>query len=319
MSDQIQSDGELLLQRIKIAKTARAVQKVHFASFASAIPDQTHIFCFEGPDDRLIYHSWISKVAPDISYEAYQCNGKRPVLQLFDILKEDQTGLGDRVYYFVDRDFDGLQGRPESQRIFLTDCYSVENYVACEQVLEDVLKVTFHCNGHINLRRQIIEKFRYVYGAFLEATRGINFRIFIARTYNIETDTVPVTLHEFLDIKLDRVEVLGRSAAEFIMLRREPSGEEISAALESFQQLTPQEHFRGKFASLFFARWLGLLRSDRHSLNPQVFLDIPVPINAIHGDFSFPSLATKANPPCNLVQFLKTICDLPLKPTGIGT
>ena len=107
-------DGYLL--RIKEAKNVRAVLKVDFAAFASAIPDDTKIFAFEGPADKAVFYHWIKSVSPALKYEPHVCKNKFNVLQLFDSLQSDLTGLAERAYFFVDRDFDGLQGRDEHDR-----------------------------------------------------------------------------------------------------------------------------------------------------------------------------------------------------------
>lgn len=304
---EVETDGNLLLERIKKAKGARAVQKAHFASFASAIPDNTQIFSFEGPDDRVIYYSWIGRLAAELRYEAYQCNGKKQVLQLFDLLSEDKTGLGDRVYFFVDRDFDGLQGRSDSERIFVTDRYSVENYVVCEHVLDDVLNVAFHCHGSIELRQLVIKEFKRIYDEFLVATTELNFRIFLARYCGIDTENLPASLHNYLEIRLDGVVPIGRSVNEFVQLKYEPTDEQIEAAKRIFKDLTAPEHYRGKFAVTFFTRWLGLLRGDRMAANTRIFAGVPAPINAVHGDFSFQYLAPKTRPPAALTDFLQMV------------
>lgn len=307
MSERVQSAGDIFLDRLKKSRDVNAVQKVEFASFASAIPDDTLIFSFEGPDDRVIYYSWIGKISPSLKYESYQCNGKRQVLQLFDILSKDQTGLGKRVYYFVDHDFDGLQGRTTSDRIFITDCYSVESYLLCELLLESLLNVTFHCNGLIDLRKDIAEKFLQLYDQFLNVTREVNFRMFLARIYKIDIEDMPVSLHVMVKINLESVEPLQTPAQEIIVLRREPSQEERNSAIPLFNSLDPRKHYRGKYSLLFFSRWLGLLRNDRMSTNSKMFANAPMPANTIHGDFSFQYLAEKARAPNDLEPFLEKI------------
>lgn len=304
---QQESDGDLFLERLKKSKQARSVLKVEFASFASAIPDNIQIFSFEGPDDRVIYGLWINKIAGDIKYEAYQCNGKKQVLQLFDILKEDKTGLGDRVYYFVDKDFDGLQGRENSERIFMTDRYSIENYVVDEDVLENVLNIYFHCHGCIGLRNKILIEFKNIYQKFLEASFDVNFRIFSARYYKIETAELPSSLYNLLEVHLDRVVLSNKNATEIVHLKTEPTTEQLDAIRPRFHELVPHEHYRGKFAIAFFSRWLSILRNDRLSDSPSIFKDVLPPANGIKGDFSFQSLAPWARPPTELTAFLEMI------------
>jgi hypothetical protein len=78
------------------------------------------------------------------------------------------------VYFFVDRDFDDLQGRSAHERLFITNKYSVESYLVCDRLLEELLKIEFHCNGHAAVRTKIIEKFKKAYEAFLTVTKEVN-------------------------------------------------------------------------------------------------------------------------------------------------
>lgn len=313
----VDTDGELLLQRIKKAKDVRAVQKARFATFISAIPENINIFSFEGPDDRVIYYTWINKLAGNLRYEAYQCNGKKQVLQLFDILSEDETGLGNRVYYFVDHDFDGLQGRDKSERVFLTEKYSVENYVVCEKVLDDILNLSFHCNGEIALRQNVVDKFRKAYEEFLNASKDLNFRIYLARYYKIEMANLPSSLHGYLEVHLEGVTLTGADLSSIVQLKYEPTDEQKNKAKKDFENLIPKYHFRGKFSVSFFIKWLGLLRTDRLSANPVIFSGVEAPKNSIGGDFSFNYLASKSRPPRNLENFLRNIVSDFDKKTGV--
>jgi hypothetical protein len=43
--------------------------------------------------------------------------------------------------FFVDRDFDDLQGRLPDNTVYMTETYSIENCIVCREVLEDILKM----------------------------------------------------------------------------------------------------------------------------------------------------------------------------------
>ncbi|WP_418131497.1 DUF4435 domain-containing protein [Variovorax sp. 278MFTsu5.1] len=298
---------DAFFERIKKAKEVRAVRKVEFAAFASAIPEHKKIFAFEGTDDRLVYHYWIKRLRPDLEYEAYQCNGKRKVLQLFDSLKSDLTGLKNRVWYFIDRDFDELQGRSADKKIFLTDRYSIENYIVCDKVLDDLLNVEFHCNGHPGHRQKIVQEFLRVYDLFLESTKELNFRIYAARNLNIKTSDLPETIHLLVNVSLNDATVIDVPLTNVVILDREPTPEEITILRKQFDQLNARHRYRGKFAMLFFIKWLGLLRSDRLTDPSTMFANIPHPENAVGGGFSLSALAPKSRAPNHLGPFLASV------------
>lgn len=192
----IDNGGQLdpYVERLKSAKNVRAVAKVCFATFASSITEKTNIFAYEGSADKLVFYYWINGIRRGLKYEPYVVKNKNAVLQLFDALKNDETGLGDKVYFFVDRDFDQLQGRAEDEKIFMTKAYSIENYFVCKELLEDILNIEFHCNGYPAVRNDIINLFNDLYAKFLKITEHINLRIFVARKLGIhQIEDLPKT------------------------------------------------------------------------------------------------------------------------------
>ncbi|WP_186126127.1 DUF4435 domain-containing protein [Burkholderia gladioli] len=293
---------------IKNSKDRPVVEKARFAIFASALPRGVRIFSYEGPDDKLIYDYWIRRLRVDFRYEPYVCKNKCAVLELFDSLERDRTGLGNEVFFFVDCDFDFLQGRAPDNKIFVTDRYSVENYVVCSSLLDDLLKIEFHCNGHPEHRARIVAHFEKIYVNFLEITKDINLRIFISRRLNIrQLNDLPVRINALAEVTLLDVAPREFSVSDLVRLEREPSDEELVRLRTEFERIDPMSGYRGKFALLFFVRWLCLLRRDRLSSESVLFAGIPVPENGINGGFSFATLAPKAPAPEKLSEFLDAI------------
>ncbi|MBU9262857.1 DUF4435 domain-containing protein [Burkholderia multivorans] len=302
----VRDDG--YLRALSAAKEVVAVAKVEFAAFASAVPDDVKIFAYEGVADKIIYYHWLAKVGLDIAYEPYVCRNKRNALNLFDVLSADMTGLGDRVYYFVDHDFDGLQGRAAHFRIFCSDRYSVENFVVSSSVLEDLLTIDFHCHGHPIIRARVREVFDDVYRQFLDATKKINFRIFLARRLGIrQLDDLPERINQLARVELRGAWELGVSESDLVKLEREPTEEEAAALIKEFEVIRPEYGYRGKFALAFFIKWLGLLRDDRISGESTLFSAVPPAEFSVNGGFSLATLAPKAAVPDGLPAFLGAI------------
>lgn len=305
-ADGLRDDG--YLRALSAAKDAVAVTKVEFAAFASAIPDDVKIFAYEGVADKIIYYHWLAKVGLDIACEPYVCKNKRNTLNLFYVLSEDLTGLGDRVYYFVDHDFDGLQGRSPHFRIFCSDRYSVENFLVSSRVLEDLLTIDFHCHGYPVVRARVVDVFNDVYRQFLDITKKVNFRIFLARKLRIrQLDDLPERINQLAHVELQTVREGGVSVNDLVKLEREPTQEETAALAAEFEAIPPEHGYRGKFALVFFIKWLGLLREDRISSGSILFSSVPQTEFAVNGGFSLASLAPKAMVPDGLPAFLSTI------------
>ncbi|MDQ0591366.1 DUF4435 domain-containing protein [Variovorax paradoxus] len=296
------------LAKVKQAKDVRAVLKVDFATFASAVPEEVKVFAYEGPADKFIYYHWIRELRPSLRYEAYICKNKAKALQLFDILQSDLTGLGERVYFFVDKDFDDLQGRAATSKVFLTDRYSIENYIVCPKLLEDLLMIDFHCNGHPGARIEVREYFEKIYSKFLEITRNLNFRIFAARKLQIEqTEDLPDKINLLAQVELTEISPTEHAVEGLVKLGREPTAEEWAGLKEAFAAINPMQGYRGKFALQFFVKWLGLLRQDRASSPSVLFPMLPASTFMVDGNFSLQTLAPKAAPPKDLGAFLASI------------
>lgn len=301
-------DTDPYLQSLKVAKDSPAVIKVDLAALDSALPADWKIFAYEGPADKIIYYGWIKSLAPGVKYEPFVCRSKCKVMQLFDVLRRDLTGLGRRIYFFVDRDFDGLQGREPTDRVFITEAYSIENYVVCPEVLDDLLKVEFHCEGYPAVRERVRLLFSDVYEKFLNITSAINFRIFLSRKLKIDQlSELPTSVDRLAIIELSTVHAAEASPAQLVVLDREPSAEEVEGFVAEFEAICPQVGYRGKFSLAFFVKWLGILRADRLQANPTLFNDIPPAEFKISGAFSLDTLAPKAPPPGNLPGFLQAL------------
>lgn len=295
-------------EKIKNSAKSPVVEKSEFAAFSSSVPDDHKIFSFEGRDDKIVYDHWVRWIDSDLRYEPYVSKNKCANLKLFDSLCRDLTGLGDRVYFFVDRDFDDLQGRRAHNRLFVTDRYSVENYLVCDKLLDEVLKIEFHCNGHFGCRENVVEKFKEVYSQFLEVTQEVNFRLFVAARECIRrVEDLPSGVNLIANVSLDAVSASGVDPKDIVKLEREPTEEETSRWRAEFDALDRKERYRGKFALGFFVKWLSLLRQDRLSKDSKCFEAVPVPEYGVKGNFSFDSLAPRAAFPEGLSAFLGQI------------
>lgn len=298
---------DLYLREMKSAKSVRAVSKVDFATFASSQAGEKYIFVYEGVGDKYAYYHWINRINQSLKYEPYIAGNKFSALKLFDSLQADKTGLGDKVYFFVDKDFDGLQGRDNNERIMVTEAYSIENYFVCPAMLDDILKIDFHCEDAA-VREKVLQLFDVLYLKFLQITSEINYRIYAARKLKIpQTEDLPEKINKIVTVNIDSVHPSQFGPADLVRLEREPLAEESIICKKEFLQINPKNGYRGKFALLFFAKWLGALRSDRVSDKSLYFSTIPPTPFGIQGSFTLESLAPKAPPPKKLAEFLAQV------------
>jgi len=256
------------------ARDRRAVLKMELAKLRSAVQG-TLIIALEGKDDKSIYAQWIRRINPEIKYEPFSCGGKRKVLELKAAVEADLNNLAEGVLFVIDRDFDDAQGSPPSDRLFMTDSYSVENYLVESGVLQELLTNELGCDAQPSLRRDIQASFEQLYDDFLTCMREVNRRIFFARRLKIDiTGSIPKKISEFVTVNISSVAGTGMTPADFIKLEREPTAEEVALHDSDFEGMEAQSRHRGKFAIAFLMKWLELLADDRKAKNSHWFCQL---------------------------------------------
>lgn len=306
MTENLVDADEQYLERLKKAKDKAAVLKHQLMSTRSELPD-TVIFVFEGDEDKTVYFNWSSKIRQDLEYEPFVCRGKRKVLQLRDSVLKDRGNLSDGIYFFVDRDFDDLGRHVEHINTFMTDFYSVENYLVSACVLKEFLRNEFHCHGNPKARAPIVEAFEKLYGSFLAVTKEVNFRIFAARRLKINMPGLPDKINSVVTISLEDVKIGDMTLQELIKLDREPTLEEIARLTDEFNSLVPFQRYRGKFALKFFEKWLDLLAADYGLEATTYFSAIDRTAKVKRAEITLGSMASKSTFPENLPDFLARV------------
>jgi hypothetical protein len=292
----------------RASRDSRSVLKLRLIQLRQRLPD-TAICVFEGDDDKIVYSQWIRRVRSDLDYEPFPCGGKEKVLRLRDAVQEDVNELGRCVFFFVDRDFDDLQGRSPGPDLFMTDRYSVENYVVTDTVLNDILKNEFQCHANPDVRQRIIDLFRNVYMEFLTLTRPLNQRLFAAKLIGAKLgDSLPKKVGALAVVSLDAVQESYSEPESLIKLPRELSSEEKQMVNDKFELIDPRSRFRGKFALLFFQKWLFELCNEYAQRNTKLFNGISATSRVRQSEFTLGVFASKAEMPSGFHAFAERLC-----------
>lgn len=300
------AEGILLLRTMREARDAPAVHKASLAALRAHEPDVV-VFACEGVDDKKVYFHWLRNSQIKFGYEFIVCNGKEKVLKFRELLSRDVTGLHKDVYFFIDKDFDGLKGYATGTDIYLTETYSFENALVTSEILREILTVDMHCHGEPQIRDNVIEKFEEIYLSFLTVTRAHNHRIYLARRLGINSKSLPDKLNKLATVSLLKVDFAEKSVNEAVVLDREPSQSEIYQHEADFSSLEPKRDYRGKFALLFFIRWLEFLGKDRNSENSNLFKSVTKPSALATTQYSLDSIASKSLPPDSFKVFIGAI------------
>lgn len=295
---------DVYLTSLKISRTSPSVLKHALITLKSEVGNIA-ILVFEGVDDKIVYHHWLNRIDSDFEYEPFTCEGKRYVLSLLDVVNNDLNGLSDNVYFFVDKDFDEVADHPACPNLFVTDTYAIENYIVHGHTVRELIKTHFHCSCGPVKRGAIIGTFVGLYGDFLDITKEINFRTYAARKLNINA-SLPDKISKIANVELLEVKPVATDVREIVRLERELSDEEERLLRESFELLDKTMHYRGKYASMFFKKWIDLALKDRNSdEDSKLFEGIKTKAKAT--PVSLDCMAAKSPIPKDLLRFLKSI------------
>lgn len=102
-------------------------------------------------------------------------------------IRPEENHLRSGIYFFIDRDFDDLKGFASGSDLFMTEMYSIENYLASERVFKSVLLDEFKCAGE--QIDHVLFLFQDVMRSFFEAISLTNRRIFYARRLSIKLNS----------------------------------------------------------------------------------------------------------------------------------
>ena len=242
-----------------------------------------------------------------MSYEPVVAEGKRNVLEVRQMLVRDLTGMFEKVYFVVDRDFDDLQGEEPSESLFCTDRYAIENYLVEQGVVDNILCDNFHCHGDREQRRLIVAGFVSSLQDFNNLCKDVNERLFYARRLGIRLVSGVPEMSPHIRVQLSAcTAATGKTCKEILPLVREPLPEEIAGLAEEFAAFQPQLRYRGKFLMEFFKKWLRLLAEDSSANSGQLFRQ-PVRPNVDSNVLSIGTFALHSPIPEGMREFVQRL------------
>jgi Protein of unknown function (DUF4435) len=226
-------------------------------------PSASRFYLFvEGDPDRAFYRSIFSTLQCSEKVYVYNCEGKQNVYSAFREILGRYPDVK-RALFFVDKDVDDIIGKPwpSDPRIFTTDVYSIENYVAVTECLEK------HLLDHVKLRRVdidtnlLIERFAEQQARFHRMATPIMAWIVAMRRKGHSVNLNDVNMAELFEIRdctvyrrrerntinyLERVTQV-KSACDWRVLR---------ATTSELLRLRPKAYIRGKFEAWWFVAFV---------------------------------------------------------------
>ena len=258
----------MLIDRMRTSRKNPSVLKLQLIKIRSSRPN-TLVFIFEGPDDIGVYETWIKKINSSLHYEPLPGSGKEQLHSLHAALKETNDHLIDKVYFFVDCDFDKYSSAENN--LYTLDAYSIENLLCCHSVLESVLSDEFRCAGSPEERQLIIDIYQKIHHEFSTHTEELNFLLFAARRLNINICKKPNTVTDFVEINIQSINKKNIPISDLISLERMPTAAELESLRDEFILLPSQRAQRGKYVLDMFRKWLKQLENDNRCDTPILF------------------------------------------------
>ena len=297
------------VEALKNARGSAAELKLKLVNLRAELPASI-IFVFEGDDDRGVYYSWVRYLDASFRYEPFSCKGKAAVLRLKQALDRDASGLNKGVYFFIDRDFDDSKGASLDDSIYMTDQYSIENYLVNASVLDEVLKIEFHCHAAPQNRASVAREFERMYGQFLSVSTEVNRELYAARALGVELqEDLGAGISKFARVTLNDVERVEVDPSDVVKPVRPITEEEKVGLSAEFDQLEPRTRYRGKFALSFFLRWLDLLARDRREQNSDFFKGLDGDVRVRSSYLSVTTLAARSGPPEGFRNFFSRVIE----------
>ena len=294
-----------LLDSLRHGRSSGSVLKIRVSQVRSKHPSHP-IFVFEGDEDIGPYEVWL-RGCFGRAYQPVPGKGKGQLLSCRDSLLSDKTGSFECVYFFVDRDFDGLRERPPGDDIYVTGCYSVENEMLVPEVLHSLLVDEFKLFvGGEEIDRLAAHAER-VLESICVALTAANKRIFVARRLGVPLQIDDsVTKYIALDANGASVRHTEEQLERLVKYER-PVPSELWAAMDAaFENLEPRVDYRGKFLLRGLANWFRLLAELRESGANNFFSD-PLSIRFSPEHLSLRALASRRKAPDSLVRFVSKI------------
>ena len=139
---------------LKAAGTSKTAVLHEFLTHHDPKEERVHAFV-EGYDDPVFYREALARHAGNRKIYFYTCDGKARLYQVYQDVAA-RVGPYRHILFFSDKDLEDIipEFYPKDDRIYVTDYYSIENYIVCWEAIErscsDFVKVK-HCGLPVDM------------------------------------------------------------------------------------------------------------------------------------------------------------------------
>lgn len=273
------------MDRVEILKKAVTNYSVKFLEFMKIKSNQDDLLVcvFEGEDEKY-YSARIVNRLGGIDWTGINAGGKHEVLKLYEAVSQHPDYKSSNFLCFIDKDFEDWFENPDSDRIYVTPCYSIENLFVSTAVLKRILSAEFGVTEYGDHQEdfcKVLALFQENGSLFAEEIHQIMCWIKAHRIMKRDCKTTPNI--NVRNIKTDSIISIGLGQVQrnydpndINSVFKEMDGhhlcsEAISEATDSLKTVTWELVYRGKQVADFMRCFLNKLKQDKTSRTPALF------------------------------------------------
>lgn len=224
------------------------------------------IFCLvEGVEDNSFYRHFFEIYKENIPVKYIVCNGKQNVIDNYNDL-DWQFYDKKRILFFIDKDFDDYIEREtlNDENVFITDYYSIENYLVDEKILENF--ITDNCLITSESVIQLaVENFKKQHEIFVKQLKMISAWMMYCRKNNFEVCFNDIKMSDLFKIDNDGKLIkksLSTYRSKFEYLCDKTQSNHFNIAEIRFfynkikEETKPKKYIRGKYELYFMFMYL---------------------------------------------------------------
>jgi Protein of unknown function (DUF4435) len=243
----------------------------------SQAKNDIHAF-FEGRDDRSFYMNFLHRFSKNQEVYTYLCKNKKGVYEAYRMtLKVHYSAI---TLFFVDKDHSDVLGEEceQAPNIYVTDLYSIENYLVSVYMLERVWKELFRFSGIMEFNSRHRAKFEEELNRFYEFTTPLMAWVICLKRQGKSPIINNISISKFFTITKeltlewkDEAQPMGKriSILENLCGEKTPEDKFDIRPIIDYEllYLHPKSYIRGKLELEFFVKFINTLLD---SLTPLV-------------------------------------------------
>ncbi|MFW6496689.1 DUF4435 domain-containing protein [Acinetobacter baumannii] len=260
------------MSRVQAMAQARQNISVKYTEFMRIIAKNKFPVCFEGEDEK--YYSVRLSNLFSLDWVGINCGGKSKVIGLRKKIRESEAYSKKKVLFFIDHDFDNNDEVREFNDIYITPCYSIENFYFSEEVFKRILKSEFNIGEYDENNTcysNAINSFKKVKIDFINAITDFNNLIYFLRKKEVAGELHTnlninnIDIDDLVGINLEGVEKKYNIREYRNIFPELPENLQIDLnySIDYFQDKCKEKYFRGKQNLEFLRVFLTALKQDR--------------------------------------------------------